>query len=94
MKTHELKTWPEFFQPVIDGIKTFEIRKDDRDFQEGHIVRLMEWEPETGKYTGRSAEFRIKYIIKADRLGGDGLGIPMHYCVFSISPLVRLETNE
>ena len=30
MKTHNLKILPEFFEAVANGMKTFELRKDDR----------------------------------------------------------------
>ena len=26
-KVHDLKTWPEFFAALLDGSKTFEVRK-------------------------------------------------------------------
>lgn len=39
MKTHKLKLNIEFCDDVMNGIKTFEIRKNDRGFQTGdHIV--------------------------------------------------------
>lgn len=43
---HELKIWPQFYQAVADGSKTFEIRKNDRGFQKGDIVFLKEYDPE------------------------------------------------
>lgn len=40
MTIHELKTWPDFFRDVADGRKKFEIRKDDRDYKVGDLLRL------------------------------------------------------
>ena len=54
MKEHDLKTWPEYFEKVRDRTKTFEIRKNDRNFSEGDILNLWEWEPEHEIYTGRA----------------------------------------
>jgi hypothetical protein len=30
MMVHTLKTWPDFFEPLFSGIKTFELRINDR----------------------------------------------------------------
>jgi len=51
--THNLKTWPKFFEMVRSGRKTFELRVNDRNFQVGDILDLHEWVPETETYTGR-----------------------------------------
>ncbi len=42
MKTHNLKTDPDVFRAVQSGRKTFEIRKDDRGFQLGDYLVLLE----------------------------------------------------
>lgn len=47
---HRLKTLPQYYQPIIEKRKTFEIRNNDRDFQIGDSVILNEWDGE--KYTG------------------------------------------
>jgi hypothetical protein len=61
MKTHRLKTWPLYFAAVADGSKTFEIRADDRDYQVGDILELLEWEPLTGEFTGRELRHKVTY---------------------------------
>lgn len=50
---HALKTWPRFFELVISGRKTFEVRRDDRDFKPGDTLLLQEWEDMQQSYTGR-----------------------------------------
>jgi hypothetical protein len=63
MKTHKLKTWTEYFKKVVSGEKTFEIRKNDRDFQIGDTVILEEWNAHSG-YTGKSFTFEISYLLQ------------------------------
>ncbi len=60
--THELKIRPNFFNEVLSGEKTFEIRKNDRKFKVGDLIELKECDKETG-YTGRSAIFDITYVM-------------------------------
>ena len=55
MKTHELKTLPEYFEQVWNGNKRFELRKNDRDFQENDILILKEYNFEDKRYTQREA---------------------------------------
>ena len=50
---HNLKTWPEYFKLMIEGKKTFELRKNDRDFQVGDRLDLLEYNPDTQEYTGK-----------------------------------------
>jgi hypothetical protein len=45
MTTHELKCWPQFFQPIYDDKKRFEFRVDDRNFVEGDCLKLREFTP-------------------------------------------------
>ena len=47
MKEHELKTDPQVFDDVVEGRKPFEIRKDDRGFEVGDLLKLRKT-----KYTG------------------------------------------
>ena len=44
MKIHELKLDTEYFDDVKSGLKTFEIRKNDRDFKVGDVLALTSFE--------------------------------------------------
>lgn len=95
MATHEIKTWPNEFQAIVEGRKPFEWRKDDRGFEVGDTLRLLEWlphAPTTGDegclaaayYTGREIAVTVTDIQR-----GPSWGIPEGFCMMSIQPLTR-----
>ena len=47
---HELKCHPEFFAALASGVKTFEIRKNDRGFKVGDLIALNEFRPDEEPY--------------------------------------------
>ncbi len=51
MKVHELKTWPSSFKSIQRGQKNWELRHDDRGYEEGDLLWLREWNPNTMNYT-------------------------------------------
>lgn len=57
---HELKILPEYFEAVVSGNKRFEIRKNDRNYKKGDILRLNEYQE--GQYTGDVHVAEITYI--------------------------------
>jgi hypothetical protein len=64
MTTHELKTWPAYYDAVARGDKTFEVRRNDRDFVVGDHLWLREWDPATGRHTGRDVVRRVSYVLR------------------------------
>lgn len=82
MKIHECKIWPQYFNDIVYGSKSFEIRKDDREggYQVGERMRLYEFDMIKG-YTGRWYLVEITYKIK------DVDGLIGGYCVLGIKPL-------
>lgn len=80
MKIHQLKTLPEYFQLVRDGIKTFEVRKNDRDFKQGDILILQEYDPSLDNpFTGNCITIQTGFILY-----GGQYGIDSEYCVISL----------
>lgn len=59
---HQFKILPEYFEAVVEGKKTFEIRINDRGFKEGDFLALNEF-AEGGYYTGRSCVVFVDYIL-------------------------------
>lgn len=57
---HQLKILPQYFQAVTVGDKSFEIRKNDRNYKVGDNIVLSEYEE--GQYTGRNILAKITYI--------------------------------
>ncbi|WP_270280858.1 DUF3850 domain-containing protein [Enterococcus faecalis] len=57
---HELKILPEYFEAIVSGNKRFEIRKNDRNYKKGDILRLNEYQD--GQYTGDVHVAEITYI--------------------------------
>ncbi len=67
---HELKTEARYFDRIWRGSKTADIRRaDDRDFQTGDDVILMEINGRTLEETGRLIRAHITHVLN----GGDGL---------------------
>ena len=77
-KVHVLKIYPEYYDDVANGIKTFELRKNDRDYQIGDIVLLNEYDSKTERYTGRICGFEIIYIYSGS------IGLQPDYIILGI----------
>lgn len=58
---HSLKVLPEYYKEIVNGKKTFEIRKNDRKYQVGDKLILKEWDGEN--YTGNITKKEITYIL-------------------------------
>lgn len=77
---HELKCWPEYFDQVADGRKPFEVRKADRSYNVGDVLRLREWDPAIGLYSGREVHRRVTSILR-----GGSFGVERGYIVMGFS---------
>ncbi len=88
---HTLKTIGTVWDAIARGEKTFEVRRNDRFFQRGDIVRLRKLD-EKGYYAnlpGRphstiDQDFRIGWMLQ-----GGQFGIEPGYVVFQLEPIEK-----
>ena len=96
MTTHVLKVVPPYMDALLDGSKRFEVRRNDRGYQRGDVVRLREYDRSRGDhddcaeqgcrqdpFTGREATFEVGYVFSGDPRFG---GVEPGYVVLSLSP--------
>lgn len=89
---HELKIEKQFADAVLDGRKTFEVRRNDRGFNAGDLVRFEVVEQGAAftlpcrSHPLNGEMYRIGYVIS-------GWGLNEGYVAFSIAPVYG-ETDE
>lgn len=77
---HEIKIRPEYFNAVRNSQKTFEVRRNDRNYQVGDELLLQEFDGEN--YTGKTLLREITYILQ-----GGHYGVNPEYVAMSIKPI-------
>ena len=84
---HRVKSWPSFFEATLAGVKTHDVRRvSDRDYRVGDTLRLMEFDPEKQRYTGRELCVRITYITSAKLpCALSEACLDSDYCILSIT---------
>ena len=97
MKLHELKILAEYYTEVLTGKKTFELRKNDRDYQVGDLIhfipivqkrvkndQLADTEEIMCKMWLKSNDvYKITYILK----DVPQYGLDKDYCILGIKKL-------
>jgi hypothetical protein len=89
MKIHKIKLKKEFFDAVAEGRKTFEVRYNDRDYQEGDAVIMQEVDGSEYTKPHRFIKAEIGYVLK-------GFGLLIDYVAFSLidAKEIKDETAE
>lgn len=82
---HEIKTINPYFSDMWDGKKPFEIRLNDRDYNEGDVLWSREYNPTDNTYSGREMLCDVGYII----LPGVFAGLSPGYCAMGVTVLQR-----
>lgn len=76
-RRHRLKLAKMFFDAVDTGKKSFELQKNDRNYQIGDILELHEMSD--GEETGRVTEKQVVYILEGFK------GLEEGYCILGLS---------
>lgn len=84
MKIHKLKTLQPFFDDVVNGIKNFELRKDDRNFQVGDRLDLFEGDEQVDDIENRENKNHTHRFITYKLVGGR-FGLLDGYCILGIT---------
>lgn len=81
MKIVRKKILPQYFDKVAQGLKTFEIRKDEDDIQPEDVLILEEWD---GKgYLPRQIRCLVTYVLR----DCPEYGLQDGYCVIGLAPI-------
>lgn len=90
MKLHELKILHEYLIDVAIGKKTFELRKNDRDYQVGDLIRFIDIREDKKEhiahlepYIDENTLYRITYVLK----DVEKYGLDKDYCILAIKKL-------
>ena len=75
-KIHEIKIAAMYYEDVVSGKKSFELRKNDRGYKQGDKLIMLEFKD--GKHTGRIANADIVYMLE------DYTGLAEGYCILGI----------
>lgn len=84
--THHLKTVQPYYAACEIGEKTFELRKDDRNYAVGDILHLYEWDK--NRETGRSHYKQVTYILR------DAPYVPDGYACLAILPITPAAAKD
>lgn len=85
MKIHRVKCFERWFAEVTTGLKPFEIRKNDRDYQVGDLLELNE--TKDGEYSARAALYKITSVMPSEDFPD---GIKAGYAVLGIQPITGI----
>lgn len=87
MKLHELKIKHEYLVEVDMGRKMFELRKNDRDYQVGDLIRFIDIKQESKGdcdiYIDKDDLYKITYVLK----DVPEYGLDKDYCILGIKKL-------
>lgn len=89
MKLHTLKIQPRFYSAVMKGDKTFELRKNDRDFLASDLIHFVNVNGEDFINEPNNV-YQITYVLQDVK----EYGLDEDYCILGIKKLTEGELNK
>ena len=91
MELHEIKIKHKYLVQVDCGNKTFELRKNDRDYQVGDLIHFIDIKDEDKEFNtwgvepaiDKDALYKITYVLK----DVPEYGLDKDYCILGIKKL-------
>ena len=77
---HQLECEAQHFEDIINNLKGFEVRKNDRDYKVNDFIGLNELTPDNKSYTERWTLVKISYIFSNTDFLKDG------YVILGLTP--------
>lgn len=75
-KVHTIKLAKMYYEDVKSGKKSFELRKNDRGYKQGDILKMLEYAE--GAWTGRQIIAEVTYLLE------NYAGIEEGYCIMAL----------
>lgn len=80
MADYLLKIEPPFLDALLDGTKTFELRRNDRGYQKGDVLVFdLAWPEHPSETSLRCVRFTVSYVLS-------GWGIEPGFVVLGLAP--------
>lgn len=93
---YEVKSWPAFYTAMVSGKKKHDMRdKRDRAYKIGDRLKLREYDPFSGAYTGREAVFKVTYITSNDTpCAMSSAALDRDFCILSMELLGHTDSRK
>lgn len=82
MKLHTLKIESVYYNEINFGIKTFELRKNDRDYKVFDLIHFVDTNGQDFKENSNNV-YQIIYILK----DVEKYGLDKNYCILGLNKL-------
>jgi hypothetical protein len=86
---HELKVIPKYYAFLREGLKQFELRKDDRKFMVDDLLILREWTESDKHYTGYTICAVVTCVVRGEWLAPGYVALGIRVLQYSWREIAR-----